>query len=82
MTFRLADQGVEVGRDLNLLALQGTASTSVKVQDVALAPEQILTEDFEDFMGRCRPTFAVLQSSFCLGLATASFRQHGPTCPA
>lgn len=81
VTFRLADEGVAVGRDLNLLALQGTASTSVKVQDVALAPEQILTEDFEDFMGRCRPTFAVLQSSFCLGLATASFRQARANLP-
>lgn len=75
LAFRLSAEGVEVGRDLNLLALQGTASTSVKVEGVRLEPQQILTEDFEEFMGRCRPTFAVLQSSFCLGLATESFCQ-------
>lgn len=81
VAFRLAAPGVEVGRDLNLLALQGTASTYVKLDGVPLAPEQILTEEFEDFMGRCRPTFAVLQSSFCLGLATASFRQARANLP-
>ena len=81
LAFRLSDEGVEVGRDLNLLALQGTASTSVKVEGVRLESQQILTEDFEEFMGRCRPTFAVLQSSFCLGLAAESFRQARANLP-
>lgn len=75
IAFRLADHGVKVGQDLDLLALRGTASTYVTLDAAWMAPEQILTHEFGDFMGRCRPTFAVLQSSFCLGLATASFRQ-------
>lgn len=81
LAFQLSDEGVEVGRDLNLLALQGTASTSVKVEGVRLESQQILTEDFDEFMSRCRPTFAVLQSSFCLGLAAESFRQARSNLP-
>lgn len=77
VAFPLAAEGVEVGRDLNLLALQGTASTYVTLDGVELREEQILTDDFDTFMGGCRPTFAVLQSSFCLGLATASFQHAG-----
>ncbi|TLP77092.1 acyl-CoA dehydrogenase family protein [Nesterenkonia sphaerica] len=70
----LSAPGVQVGTRLNLLALQGTASTSVTLDNVPLSEEQVLSTDFEGFMTRCRPTFAVLQSSFCLGLAAASHR--------
>lgn len=81
VAFPLAAEGVEAGRDLNLLALQGTASTYVVLDGVPLAQAQILTEDFEGFMTRCRPTFAVLQSSFCLGLATVCFCQARANLP-
>lgn len=74
VAFPLAAAGVQVGRDLNLLALQGTASTYVTLDQVELSQEQVIADDFDGFMTRCRPTFAVLQSSFCLGLATASLR--------
>lgn len=73
VAFPLKAEGVDVGRELNLMALQGTASTFVTLDGVQLEPSHVLTENFEEFMGRCRPSFAVLQSSFCLGLATASF---------
>lgn len=81
VSFPVDAQGVEIGRDLDLLALQGTSSTSVKLTDVRIPAEQVLSEDFYGFLARCRPTFAVLQSAFCLGLATASFRAARSNLP-
>lgn len=72
IAFPLDAEGVQIGKDLNLLALQGTASSYVTLDQVVLGQEQVLSEDFQTFMTRCRPTFSILQSSFCLGLATAS----------
>ncbi len=72
VVFRLAQEGVTVGRDLNLLALQGTVSTYVTLDSVAITEEQVLSWAFRDFLRQCRPSFAILQTSFCLGLATES----------
>lgn len=74
IAFTLATQGVHVGRDLDLLALQGTASTYLTLQDVRIPVEQVLSTDFDAFVAQCRPSVAILQAAFCLGLATASFR--------
>ncbi|WP_170228463.1 acyl-CoA dehydrogenase family protein [Nesterenkonia populi] len=81
VAFWLSSDGVEVGKDLDLLALQGTASTYVKVEDLRIPEEQVLSTDFYGFLGRCRPTFAILQSAFCMGLATASFRMARANLP-
>ncbi|WP_168198602.1 acyl-CoA dehydrogenase family protein [Nesterenkonia sp. NBAIMH1] len=81
VAFWLSTEGVEVGKDLDLLALQGTASTYVKVQDARIPAQQVLSTDFYDFLGRCRPTFGILQSAFCMGLATASFRMARANLP-
>ncbi|MEH0058690.1 acyl-CoA dehydrogenase family protein [Auritidibacter ignavus] len=72
IAFPLTAPGVRVGKDLDLLALKGTASTYVTVEDVFLPEEQVLSHEFREFMGTCRPSFGLLQSSFCLGLAQAS----------
>ncbi|WP_258934460.1 hypothetical protein [Nesterenkonia pannonica] len=81
VAFWLSTEGVEVGKDLDLLALQGTASTYVKVQDARIPAQQVLSTDFYDFLGRCLPTFGILQSAFCMGLATASFRMARANLP-
>lgn len=78
IAFPLDAEGVQIGKDLNLLALRGTASTYVTLDQVVLPQEQVLAEDFQTFMTRFRPTFSILQSSFCLGLATASIQQAEP----
>ncbi len=52
-----------------LLALQATGSSSVMLRDVRLGLEWIVTDDFESFIKGVRPTFLLLQSSFCWGLA-------------
>lgn len=71
----LSAVGVHIGAEPNLLAMQGTASTYVTLENVALQEDQILTSDFDTFLQRSRPTLSILQASFCLGLATVSYQQ-------
>ena len=52
-----------------LLALQSTASASLTYRDVRLDPAWIITHDFRPFIREIRPSFLLLQSSFCWGLA-------------
>lgn len=74
----LASEGIEIGPELELLALRGTASTSVQLHNVPLSDEQIMTRDFDAFLQRARPVLSVLQASFCFGLASESFRHAQP----
>jgi alkylation response protein AidB-like acyl-CoA dehydrogenase len=67
-------EGVKIGPKLDLLALRGTASTSVAMSNVAIEDEQILSTELKVFLGRARPVLSLLQASFCLGLATESYR--------
>ena len=53
----------------DLLALQSTASASLTYRDVRLDPAWIITHDFRPFIREIRPSFLLLQSSFCWGLA-------------
>lgn len=71
LAFTLDAPGVELGRPFSLLGLDSTASSSVKLEGVRIPREQILTEDLDPFLARVRPTFALLQSAMCLGLAQA-----------
>lgn len=75
VAFRLHSQGVHIGPSLDLLAMRGTASTHVTLDRVKIHEHQILSDDFEPFLQRSRPTLSILQASLCLGLATASFQQ-------
>jgi alkylation response protein AidB-like acyl-CoA dehydrogenase len=52
-----------------LLALQSTASSSLTYCDVRLDPAWVITHDFRPFIRAIRPSFLLLQSSFCWGLA-------------
>lgn len=74
IAFPLSAEGVHIGPDLDILAMRGTASTHVALDNVELEDDQILTADFTSFVGRTRPTLSMLQASLCLGLATASYR--------
>lgn len=75
VAFALKSAGVSIGPALDLLAMRGTASTRVTLENVKIDEAQILTEDFEAFLQQTRPTLSILQASFCLGLATASYQQ-------
>lgn len=67
--------GVTVGDRFDLLALGSTASSSLVLEGVRIAAGQVLSENFGAFLAAVRPTFLLLQSAMCLGLARASVAQ-------
>ncbi|NLZ97457.1 MAG: acyl-CoA/acyl-ACP dehydrogenase [Micrococcus sp.] len=75
VAFPLDAPGVQIGPQLEILAMRGTASTYVTLHDVKIRPDQILTSDFSTFLKQTRPTLSILQASLCLGLATAAHEQ-------
>jgi alkylation response protein AidB-like acyl-CoA dehydrogenase len=64
--------GVTVHPFPNLLAMNATASSSLALTDVVVAPERVLTADLPGFVGACRPRLMLVQAAFCLGLARRS----------
>ncbi|CAM3272322.1 acyl-CoA dehydrogenase [Mycobacterium intermedium] len=71
----LATPGVTVGDHFKLLAMDSTASSYLNLTDAFVPDEQVLSTDFAGFLGAVRPTFLVLQSAMCLGLARTSITQ-------
>ncbi|MCV7234483.1 acyl-CoA dehydrogenase [Mycobacterium branderi] len=67
--------GITVGDQFDLLALGCTASSYLKLKGVRIATEQVLSTDFAEFISTVRPTFLVLQSAMCLGLASTALQQ-------
>jgi alkylation response protein AidB-like acyl-CoA dehydrogenase len=65
----LAVNGVTIGNHFDLLALGSTASSFLTLDDVYVGADQILSRDIESFLTGIRPTFLVLQSAMCVGLA-------------
>jgi alkylation response protein AidB-like acyl-CoA dehydrogenase len=65
----LAAPGVTIGDHFDLLALGSTASSTVALHDVYISDDQILSRDIGSFLTQVRPTFLVLQSALCAGLA-------------
>ncbi len=68
-------RGVVVEPYPALLALQATASSSVRFADVVLEPEWVLHRDALDFLRVVQPTFLSLQSAFCWGLAARAVEE-------
>jgi alkylation response protein AidB-like acyl-CoA dehydrogenase len=73
----LAADGVTIGSHFDLLALGSTASSWVTLDDVYLSEEQILSRDIDSFLTGVRPTFLVLQSAMCVGLARRCLNEVG-----
>lgn len=71
----LATPGVTVGAPFSLLALGSTASSFLTLADVRIGAENVLTRDFEQFLTAVRPTFMVLQTAMCAGLARTCIAQ-------
>jgi alkylation response protein AidB-like acyl-CoA dehydrogenase len=65
----LAAPGVAIGDHFDLLALGSTASSTVALDDVFISNGQVLSRDIGSFLAQVRPTFLVLQSALCVGLA-------------
>ncbi|QLL05406.1 acyl-CoA dehydrogenase family protein [Mycobacterium vicinigordonae] len=71
----LSTPGVAVGEHFKLLAMDSTASSYLNLTDAYVPEQQVLTHDFAGFLGAVRPTFLVLQSAMCLGLAKTTVAQ-------
>jgi alkylation response protein AidB-like acyl-CoA dehydrogenase len=67
--------GVTIGDQFDLLALGSTASSYLTLDHARIARDQLLSAEFEAFLTAVRPTFLVLQSAMCLGLARTSLQQ-------
>ncbi|HVW29604.1 MAG TPA: hypothetical protein VHC69_29780 [Polyangiaceae bacterium] len=68
-------KGLEVDPFPRLLELQATRSASVRLRGVEVRADEVLTDAFDAFVGRIRPRFLLLQSSFCWGLSARSLRE-------
>lgn len=64
--------GINVKPAGELLALNATASGTVRFEGLRLVVANVLTRDAGAFLGQMRPRFLVLQTAFCLGLIRAS----------
>jgi alkylation response protein AidB-like acyl-CoA dehydrogenase len=73
----LAADGVTIGDHFELLALGSTASSFLKLDDVHVGEAQILSRDIAAFLTSVRPTFLVLQSAMCVGLARRCLDEVG-----
>jgi alkylation response protein AidB-like acyl-CoA dehydrogenase len=65
----LAAPGVTIGDHFDLLALGSTASSTLALNEVYVSAGQVLSRDIGSFLAQVRPTFLVLQSALCVGLA-------------
>lgn len=70
--------GLQLDPYPRLLALQATGSSSVRLEGVRLAPEWLITDDLHAFVQHIRPTFLLLQSAFCWGLAARALAEARP----
>jgi alkylation response protein AidB-like acyl-CoA dehydrogenase len=75
---RTTDPGVRVHPAPELLALNATASSSVALDEVEVPGDAVLTEDLGGFVTAFRPTFLLLQTAFCSGLADRSLAEARP----
>lgn len=73
--FRVGDPGVQVSYVEGLLALNATASASMRLEQVRIPVDAVLSWTFTDTARAFRPTFLALQSSFCVGIARRSLRE-------
>ncbi|WP_062213569.1 acyl-CoA dehydrogenase family protein [Streptomyces sp. NBRC 109706] len=66
--------GVRAHEPPRLLALGATASSALTLEGVRVPADAVLADELPAFVGRVRPTFLLLQSAFCVGLAGAALR--------
>lgn len=64
--------GLTLGTPFGLLGLNATASAWVEFDEVFVPEEQVLTTSFKDYLPHVRPTFLLLQTSECLGVAESA----------
>jgi alkylation response protein AidB-like acyl-CoA dehydrogenase len=75
VALRGKDAALEIAPFPDLVDLQGTASSSIKLNAARVHRDEVVAVDFESFVRRVRPRFLLLQASFCWGLAERSLRE-------
>ncbi|MCI9889187.1 acyl-CoA/acyl-ACP dehydrogenase [Micrococcales bacterium 31B] len=63
------DSGIDLKHITNLLALSSTQSATLTV-NTTITDDNVLSHDFTAFATAFRPTFLLLQTAFCIGLAS------------
>lgn len=71
--------GLRVEPYPELVALQATASSSISLDGARVRSDHVLAADLMPFVQRLRPTFLVLQSAFCWGLARRAIDEAART---
>lgn len=69
--------GVVIEPYPRLLALQATASSSLRFDSVVVPETWVLARDVRAFLERVQPPFLALQASFCWGLAARALSEAG-----
>lgn len=70
--FRSTQRGVRRSDDLALIGLRGSDVAAVRLEDVAVAPDEQLHEDLNAWLPHIRPQFLGFQYGMSIGLARAS----------
>ncbi|AYD88991.1 acyl-CoA dehydrogenase [Actinomyces sp. 2119] len=72
-------RALEVRPVTGLLALNATASGTIRLHDVAVGPSQVVSTELASLAQGFKPTMLILQSAFCLGLAQRSLEEARST---
>lgn len=67
--------GVTIDPYPALLALGGTGSSSLRFDDARVGTDWIVSDDLDGFVRGVLPSFLLLQSAFCVGLATRALEE-------
>jgi alkylation response protein AidB-like acyl-CoA dehydrogenase len=67
-----AAAGVTVNAPPALMALNATVSSSLRLEGVAVSPDQIISTDLAGFVAGIRPAFLLAQTAFCVGVTRAA----------
>lgn len=65
-------EGVQVVPLAGLTSLEGTSSGVLRLEDVRVPAEDVLTDNLQEFRARVRAPFLLIQTAMCLGLAQAA----------
>jgi alkylation response protein AidB-like acyl-CoA dehydrogenase len=79
---RCGDTGVEIRQSVHFIALEGTATFSVRFKQAFIPDEQMLADPLDNYPRRIRPGFTLLQTGMGLGAVAAciqSMRQCDET---
>ncbi len=64
--------GLTRSDDLDLIALRGTHTAAVQVQNLSLQPDDVIAADARQWLPRVRPAFLGLQCALSIGVARAA----------